>query len=75
MIAFPPCANCLHYRGNGTCTAFPSRIPTSILRYGHSHDSLLGYEAEPVTFTLKPGSEAKEAARRRLIAMNSGDDR
>ena len=31
------CSVCRHHRGNATCTAFPARIPKSILTNDHDH--------------------------------------
>lgn len=71
MIANAPCFNCAHYKGLGVCPAFPTGIPEAILRRGADHDELIGSEAEPVVFKVRPGREEREALRRGRRAPTS----
>jgi hypothetical protein len=48
------CDACRHWRGEATCSSFPSGIPEGILRYGSDHRS--SRDGEP-PFELDPAKQ------------------
>ena len=52
------CRACRHYRGDGTCDAFPSEIPADIIRLGKDHRSPVDGD-NGVRFLQKDGEQAE----------------
>lgn len=71
MIAAVQCFNCIHYRGEARCAAYPTAIPVEIITLGAEHDEQRGDEEGGVTFVLNPERAAAEDARRTLKARSS----
>lgn len=63
------CINCLHWRGFGTCAAYPDAVPGDILDDHVPHESLRGDEQVALTFELDPEQAEAEEARRGLLGL------